>query len=208
MAKSKSSHRWLREHFGDPYVKQAQQQGYRSRAVFKLIEIQRKYKLLRRGMMVVDLGAAPGGWSQIAREWVSTSGLIIALDILPMDPLAGVDIIEGDFTQQATLDCLNSVLGERLLDCVLSDMAPNMSGLPSVDLPRSFYLAELALEFALNRLSRTGSLLIKLFQGEGFDEYLRVMRAEFVTVRLIKPDASRDRSRELYALASGLKRIR
>lgn len=199
--KSSSSRRWLKEHFSDPYVKQAQQAGYRSRAVYKLLEIQDKDKLLKQGMTVVDLGAAPGGWSQLAKELVGSSGQVFALDILPMDTLEGVDFIQGDFTEQSILDELLAKLGDRQVDLVLSDMAPNMSGVDSVDQPRSMELAELALDLALRVLGKNGGFLVKVFQGTGFDEYLVEIRKHFKKVVIRKPKASRGRSREVYVLA-------
>jgi 23S rRNA (uridine2552-2'-O)-methyltransferase len=165
MARSKSSRRWLTEHFDDPYVKQAQQQGLRSRAAFKLLELQEKYHLIRPGMTVIDLGAAPGGWSQVARPLVGPDGRIIALDILAMDPLDGVEFIHGDFTEDEPLRRLESILGETGVDLVLSDMAPNISGMATVDQAKAMYLAELALEFSRSQLKPGGDLVVKLFQG-------------------------------------------
>ncbi len=197
-----SSQRWLREHFSDPYVQRAQKEGLRSRAAFKLEELLAKDRLLRPGMVVVDLGAAPGGWSQIAAAALKGKGRIIALDILPIDAIAGVEILQGDFTEDATLAQLQASLGDQAVDLVLSDIAPNISGVASSDQARSMYLAELVLAFAQEHLVRKGSLLIKLFQGEDFDAYLRELRAAFGKVILRKPKASRDRSREIYALAT------
>jgi 23S rRNA (uridine2552-2'-O)-methyltransferase len=205
MAKSKSSQNWLKEHFDDQYVKKAQQAGYRSRATFKLEEIDKKDKLIRPDMHVVDLGAAPGGWSDYAFNRVGDKGTVVALDILPMTPLTGVHFIQGDFREDEVLDELNNVLNGQQIDLVLSDMAPNMSGMDSIDQPASMYLVELALDFAVNNLSKNGAFLVKVFQGEGFDAFLKDMRNNFVKVTTRKPEASRARSRETYLLARGLK---
>ena len=201
--RSASSRRWLKEHFDDPYVQKAKAEGWRSRAVYKRIEIDGKDRLLRPGMTVVDLGAAPGGWSQYARDRVGPQGRVVALDILPMDELPGVDFVLGDFREEAVLAQLLEVLGERPVDLLLSDMAPNTSGLKDVDRLRSALLAELALELAERVVAPGGDLLVKVFQGEGFDPLLRQMRARFDTVRSRKPEASRSRSSELYLLARG-----
>jgi 23S rRNA (uridine2552-2'-O)-methyltransferase len=202
MKKSKSSRRWLQEHFNDPYVKQAQQLGYRSRAAFKLLELQERDKLFLHGMTVIDLGAAPGSWSQIAVKLVGKKGRIIALDILPMEPIEGVQILLGDFTEDAVLDELMASLGDNQhVDWVVSDMAPNLSGVDSVDQPRSIALAELALELANQVLGERGGFLTKAFQGEGFDAFLVAVRQSFKKVIIRKPKASRDRSREVYILA-------
>ena len=201
MAKSKSSQGWLKEHFDDQYVKKAQKEGHRSRATFKLDEIDHKDKLLRAGMSIVDLGAAPGGWSDYAFRKVGDSGTVVALDILPMTPLTGVHFIEGDFREDEVLDELNKVLNGREIDLVLSDMAPNVSGMAAVDQPRAMYLCELALEFAGEVLRPGGDLLVKVFQGEGFDQYLRDLRSSFSRVVTRKPKASRAHSREIYLLA-------
>jgi 23S rRNA (uridine2552-2'-O)-methyltransferase len=205
MARSKSSQGWLKEHFDDQYVKKAQQAGYRSRATFKLEEIDHKDKLLKPGMSVVDLGAAPGGWSDYALDKVGDKGTVVALDILEMTPLTGVHFIQGDFREDAVLDELNNVLDGRQIDLVLSDMAPNMTGVGSIDQPSSMHLVELALDFAVTNLSKQGSFLVKVFQGEGFDEFLKAMRDSFNKVVTRKPDASRARSREVYLLGRGLK---
>lgn len=205
MARSKSSQQWLKEHFDDKYVQLAKQRGYRSRATFKLEEIDNKDKLIKPGKIVVDLGAAPGGWSDYALHRVGDKGKVIALDILPMTPLTGVDFIEGDFREDDVLEKLEQLVDGRPVDLVLSDMAPNISGVDAVDQPSSMLLAELALEFALEHLSNKGDFLVKVFQGEGFDEYLKTMRHHFSRVVTRKPDASRARSREVYLLASGLK---
>ncbi len=201
MARSKSSARWLREHFTDEYVKRAQEGGYRSRAAYKLLEIQEKDRLLRPGLTVVDLGAAPGGWSQLAARLVGGQGAVIALDVLPMEPLAGVEFIQGDFRETEVLERLMAMLNGRPVDLVISDMAPNTSGIKAVDQPRGMYLAELALDFAGQCLRSGGDLLVKVFQGEGFDPFLKSLRAGFATVAPRKPKASRARSAERYLLA-------
>jgi len=205
MARSKSSQSWLKEHFDDQYVKQAQKEGHRSRATFKLKEIDDKDKLIRPGMSVVDLGSAPGGWSDYALGKVGDNGKVIALDILEMTPLTGVHFIQGDFREDDVLDELNKVLDGRQIDLVLSDMAPNMTGVGSIDQPSSMHLVELALDFALNNLSKIGCFLVKVFQGEGFDAFLKEMRDNFTKVVTRKPGASRARSREVYLLGRGLK---
>jgi len=205
MARSKSSKGWLKEHFDDEYVARAQQDGYRSRAVYKLLEIQKKDHIIKRGMTVVDLGAAPGSWSQVVADMVGDDGRVIALDILPMDSLAGVEVITGDFQEQAVLDTLLETLGNRPVDLVLSDMAPNMSGMKGMDQPRAIYLTELALDLANQVLRKGGDILVKVFQGEGFEAYLRTLRASFEKVYTRKPDASRSRSREVYLLGKGFK---
>ena len=205
MGRSKSSGRWLNEHFSDPFVRRAQVEGMRSRAAYKLEELLERDLVLRPGMVVVDLGAAPGGWSQVAQEWLKGRGRVVALDILPMDPLDGVEFIEGDFTADVVLRQLEELLGETKVDLVLSDMAPNMSGVASVDQARSMLLAELAHDFAKSHLRRGGGYLVKLFQGEGFDAYIKLLRTGFEKVNLRKPKASRGRSREIYALATGFK---
>jgi len=199
--KSSSSGRWLAEHHSDPFVKRAREAGYRSRAVFKLQQIQQKDRLIRPDMVVVDLGAAPGGWSQYAAEILKGRGRLIALDILPMEPLPGVECILGDFREEAVLEGLRQSLNCERVDLVLSDMAPNISGIAAADQARVIHLAELALEFCQGALKLGGSLLIKLFQGAGFDAYLKALRVAFGSVHIRKPDASRDRSREVYLLA-------
>ncbi|WP_440996915.1 23S rRNA (uridine(2552)-2'-O)-methyltransferase RlmE [Arhodomonas sp. SL1] len=201
MARSKSSRRWLREHFDDAHVRRAQKEGWRSRAVFKLEEIDARDRLLRPGRVVVDLGAAPGGWSQYCSRRLGEAGRIVALDCLPMDPLPDVRFIQADFTEDAALAALEEALAGAGVDLVLSDMAPNISGQAAVDQPRAMYLAELALDFAAAHLEPGGDLLVKTFQGEGFDEYLRNLRGQFKRVVSRKPDASRGRSREVYLLA-------
>lgn len=202
MAKrSKSSSRWLQEHFKDTYVKKAHQTGARSRAVFKLEEIQERDRILKPGMTVVDLGAAPGGWSQYVAQVLAGKGRIVALDILPMDALEGMEFIQGDFTSAEVLAALRERLEGARVDLVLSDIAPNMSGVGDVDQARVMHLAELALEFAREALRPGGSFLVKVFQGQGFQEYMRMLRADFEKVASRKPSASRNRSAELYLLA-------
>lgn len=201
MARSKSSTRWLQRHFDDPFVKQAQKEGWRSRAVFKLQEIDQKDKLIRPGMVIVDLGAAPGSWSEYVLTRTGGKGKIVALDILPMDSLPDVDFIQGDFREETVLAELEKRLEGEQVDLVLSDMAPNMSGTTVVDQARSMYLLELALDFAKNWLKPGGTMLVKMFQGEGSDAYLVELRRVFKTVKIRKPDASRDRSREVFVLA-------
>jgi 23S rRNA (uridine2552-2'-O)-methyltransferase len=206
--RSKSSQRWLKEHFSDPYVKKAQAEGMRSRAAYKLEELVERDRLLKPGMTVVDLGAAPGGWSQWVRQALDAldrerPGRVIALDILEMPPLAGVEFLHGDFREDAVLSTLEATLGGDPVDLVLSDMAPNKSGMDAVDQPRIMYLAELAMDFADNHLRPGGTFLIKLFQGTGFDDYLRDLRRRYAKVSIRKPAASRRRSPEVYALAQG-----
>lgn len=201
MARKGSSHRWLREHHSDEYVRRARQEGWRSRAVYKLQEIDRKDRLFRPGMTVVDLGAAPGGWSQYAVSKAGDKGVVVALDRLEMPAVEGVIFLQGDFTEQAVLDELLETLDDRPVDLVLSDMAPNMSGMKGVDQPAAIYLGELSLDLARQVLRPGGNLLIKAFQGEGFDELLAALRAAFGKVQVRKPGASRDRSREVYLLA-------
>lgn len=205
MPRSKSSSRWLREHFDDVYVKKAQAEGVRSRAVYKLEELIERDRLLKPGITVVDLGAAPGGWSQLVRQRLGDTGKVVALDILPMQGIAGVDFLQGDFRKADVLSQLEARLDNQKVDLVLSDMAPNMSGVALADQIRSMDLAELALDFSRQWLKPGGSFLIKLFQGTGFDDYLRSLRADFSRVTMRKPKASRARSREVYALAVGLK---
>ncbi|MGL4734802.1 MAG: 23S rRNA (uridine(2552)-2'-O)-methyltransferase RlmE [Enterovibrio sp.] len=202
---SSSSGRWLKEHFDDKYVKEAQKKGFRSRAIFKLDEIQGKDKLLRPGMTVVDLGAAPGGWSQYAAEQVGTHGVIIACDILPMDSLPGVSFLQGDFREEAVLNALLERIADNPVDMVMSDMAPNMSGNLVSDQARAMYLVDLALDMCQQVLVAGGSFIVKVFQGEGFDNYLAQVRTLFDTVKIRKPDSSRARSREVYIVATGYK---
>lgn len=205
MSRSKSSSRWLREHFDDVYVKKAQAEGLRSRAAFKLEELIDRDRLLKPGMRIVDLGAAPGGWSQLARKRLGDNGTIIALDILPMQGIGGVDFLQGDFREESVLHQLEERLDGNKVDLVLSDMAPNMSGVALADQIRAMDLADLALDFSRQWLKPGGSFLIKLFQGTGFDNYVRSLRADFTRVTMRKPKASRARSREVYALAVGRK---
>lgn len=205
MARTKSSRRWLKEHFDDQYVLRAQREGYRSRAVYKLEELDRKYRTLKPGMTVVDLGAAPGGWSQYARAAVGSKGRVIALDILPMDPVEGVEFLQGDFREDAVLAQLMERLGGQTADLVISDLAPNISGMQAVDQPRAMYLAELVADFAGQILHPGGSLLTKIFQGEGFDALVRELRPQYERLVVRKPKASRPRSREVYLLATGRK---
>ena len=204
--KSGSSKRWLKEHFSDPYVKQAQQEGYRSRAVYKLLEIQKRDRLFKPGMIVIDLGAAPGGWSQLVASLIKPNGRIIALDLLPMDPIEGVEFIPGDFSDNAVLNRLHECLAAAKVDWVISDIAPNMSGNESVDIPRAMSMAALALSFSVQVLRAEGGFLVKVFQGEGFDALLAEMKRLFKRVVIRKPKASRSRSREIYILAQVLKK--
>ncbi len=203
MSRSKSSQRWLKEHFSDPYVKKAQAEGMRSRAAYKLEELVERDRLLKPGMVVVDLGAAPGGWSQWVRQQLGDSGRVIASDILDMPTLAGVDFLHGDFREDAVLSQLETMLGGAPVDLVLSDMAPNMSGVDQVDQARAMHLSELAMAFADDHLRTGGDFLIKLFQGVGFDDYVRDLRRRYTKVAIRKPAASRRRSNEVYALAQG-----
>lgn len=203
MARTKSSQSWLKEHFSDPYWLQAQKEGYRSRATYKLKELDEKERLLKPGMVVADLGAAPGGWSQWAAKKVGEQGLVVGLDLLEIVPLDGCIFLQGDFREEEVLQHLLATLDQRSVDIILSDMAPNTSGIPAVDVPRSIYLSELALEFAGLVLKPGGDLLIKVFQGSGFDAFLKDVRSVFSKVQLKKPKASRDRSVEVYVLARG-----
>lgn len=205
MKRSKSSRKWLDRHFNDTYVKQAQKAGYRSRAAFKLLEIQEKDRLIKPGMKVVDLGAAPGGWSQIARDLVGEKGQVFALDILSMDPIAGVEFIQGDFRETEPLESLRNLLDGAAIDLVISDMAPNVTGMASVDQPRSIYLCELVLDFARETLKPGGGFVVKVFQGEGFDDFLREVCSSFGRVVSRKPDSSRAKSREVYLVAGNFK---
>jgi len=207
MPRTKSSQRWLARHEKDEFVKRARQEGARSRAIYKLEQIDRRDHLLRPGMMVVDLGAAPGGWSQYVKSRVGESGRVLALDILPMEPIVGVAFVEGDFTEQPVLDLLMQRLQGKPVDLVISDMAPNMSGVPSVDQARSSGLAELALDFADKTLKPGGDLLMKTFQGAGFNELHARMRRRFGKLMSRKPQASRAESREIYLLGKGFKGI-
>jgi 23S rRNA (uridine2552-2'-O)-methyltransferase len=202
MAKKRSSSKaWLKEHRDDPYVQQAQREGYRSRACYKLLELQAKDRLIRPGMTVVDLGSAPGGWSQVAAELVGHRGRVVASDILAMDALAGVEFIQGDFAEDAVFEQILVAIGEAPVDVVVSDMAPNMSGMTAVDQPRAMYLVELAVDMARRVLAPGGSFVAKVFQGEGFDDLIRDCRDSFGKVLTRKPQASRPRSREVYLVA-------
>ena len=203
MARSKTSLGWLKRHVHDPYVKQAQKDGYRSRASYKLLEVQEKYKLIRPGMSVVDLGAAPGGWSQVTSRLIGGQGRLIASDILEMDSIPDVTFIQGDFTQDEVLARILEAVGNSQVDLVISDMAPNMSGTPAVDMPKAMFLCELALDLAARILKPGGNFVIKVFQGEGFDAYVKDARQKFDKVQMIKPDSSRGSSREQYMLAWG-----
>ena len=205
MARSKSSQQWMQEHFQDEYVKKAQVMGYRSRAVFKLIEIQEKDKIIKPGINIVDLGAAPGGWSEYARKIVGRNSKVVALDLLPIEPIEGVDFIQGDFREEEVLEQLYKVLDGEPVHLLLSDMAPNMSGSREMDQPRAIYLGELALDAAQRILVKGGTFLIKMFQGAGFDEYYNQVRQQFNSVAIRKPKASRPRSNEVYILAKGFK---
>jgi 23S rRNA (uridine2552-2'-O)-methyltransferase len=201
MSKSGSSKQWLKEHFDDMWVRKAQEEGYRSRAVYKLIEINQKDRLIKPGMVVVDLGAAPGGWSQVAERLVKPGGMVLASDILDMEPVGGVDFIKGDFTEESVFTEILTALGGRPVDLVMSDMAPNMSGMSDIDQPKAMYLIELAVDFAVQTLRPGGSLVMKVFQGEGFTELLQDLKRKFAVVVNRKPEASRSRSREVYVLA-------
>ena len=205
MARSKTSDRWLKEHFDDVWVQKSREDGYRSRASYKLIELDKKDRIFRPGQVVVDLGAAPGGWSQVAVGQVGDRGRVIASDILEMSPIAGVDFVQGDFTEQSVLDELLDLMGDRRADVVISDMAPNMSGMAAVDIPIAMGLVELALDMARQVLRPGGIFIAKVFQGEGFDDLLAEMRKSFATVVSRKPDASRARSREIYQVCKGFK---
>jgi 23S rRNA (uridine2552-2'-O)-methyltransferase len=195
----------MSRHVNDPYVKRAQAEGYRSRAAYKLLDLHRRDRLFRPGMRVADLGAAPGGWSQVAAELVGRNGCVLALDLLAMEPIDGVEILQCDFREESSLAALRQLLGDEPLDLVLSDMAPNVSGMKAVDQPRSIYLVELAVEFACETLKPGGSLAVKVFHGEGFDDVLRTLRQRFEKVVSRKPDASRSVSREAYLVAKGLR---
>jgi 23S rRNA (uridine2552-2'-O)-methyltransferase len=203
MKPSKTSKQWMREHVNDPFVQLAQKEGYRSRAAYKLKEIDEKDRLLKPGTVVVDLGATPGGWSQVASARVGRGGKVIALDLLAMDPLSGVRFIQGDFREEGVLKQLEALLENKPVGLVISDMAPNISGVASADQARAMHLAELAMEFALEHLRPEGSFLVKVFQGAGFEDFLKLMRSHFARVVSRKPRASRDRSSEVYLLGSG-----
>ena len=205
MAKKGSSSRWMHEHLSDEFVKKAQKEGYRSRAVYKLLEIIEKNKTIQNGDKVLDLGAAPGGWTQVAAKFVGNNGKVIASDILPIEEIAGVTFLQGDFTEQSVYDDLTEFTDGARFNVVLSDMAPNMSGQLSVDQPKSMHLADLAIDMAIKTLDKNGSFIVKVFQGEGFDAFVQNARNSFNKVTVIKPKASRPRSKEVYLLASQLK---
>jgi 23S rRNA (uridine2552-2'-O)-methyltransferase len=200
MARTKSSNRWMDEHVNDPYVKQAQLDGYRSRASYKLLGINEKDKLIRSGMRVLDLGAAPGGWSQVATKLVGDKGQVIASDILPMDSMAGVHFIQGDFTEDSVFEAIMDVIDGQPIDVVISDMAPNISGVSTADQAASMYLVELALDMACQVLKPKGSFVAKVFQGEGSDEFIKTVKQHFKQVVIRKPEASRPRSREVFVV--------
>jgi len=205
MARSKSSAGWLKEHVDDIYVQKAQQDGYRTRASYKLIELDEKDQLIKPGMTVVDLGSAPGGWSQVVAQRVGENATVIASDILPMDTIAGVDFIQGDFTEESVFNELMDRIDGKPVELVISDMAPNMSGMSSIDQPGAMYLVELALDMARQVLSKNGNFVAKVFQGEGYDDYLKDLRSSFNKVFIRKPKASRARSREVYVVAKGFR---
>ena len=205
MPRSKSSSRWLQEHHGDPYVLRARKEGYRSRAVYKLIELQERDHLLKPGQFIIDLGAAPGGWSEYVSQYCRDRGKLIAVDILPIEAIADTQIIQGDFTEEAVLQSILELVDNRTVDLVLSDMAPNISGIESVDQPKSMYLVELAFDLALQVLDKNGAFVVKMFQGAGFDDQVREFRKAFKGVNFRKPAASRPRSREVYAVCRGLR---
>ena len=210
MAKKKFSKAWIQQHINDPYVKMAQQKGYRARAAFKLIEILDAEKLLRRGNIVVDLGSAPGSWSQVARERMAgpngvIDGRVIALDLLPMEPIAGVEFIQGDFREDEVLEHLKELVGEHKVDLVISDMAPNLSGVGAADSARIQHVCDLALDFASQHLRPEGALIVKAFHGSGFSQIVESMKRHFVRVVERKPKASRDKSSETFLVARGLK---
>ena len=205
MKRTRTSKGWMREHVNDPYVLLAKKEGYRSRAAYKLMELDERDHLLRPGMTVVDLGAAPGGWTQVAAKKIGPSGVLVAFDILPMDPVRGAIFIQGDFREDAAITMLDEAMAGRPVDLVISDIAPNISGIGVSDQAHSMHLAELALEFAVHHLKPGGAFVVKVFQGEGFDAYVREMRVHFTQVTVRKPKASRDRSAEVYMLGKGLK---
>jgi 23S rRNA (uridine2552-2'-O)-methyltransferase len=205
MARTKSTSRWLHDHINDPYVKKAQQDGYRARAAYKLLELNETCRLIKPGACVLDLGSSPGSWSQIAARLVGHQGRVLATDILPMDPIAGVHFIQGDFTEESVLQALLADLAGQSVDLVISDMAPNLSGIDAVDQSASVYLVELALDLATRVLKPRGDFVAKVFQGEGFDDYVQTVRQHFDKVLIKKPAASRPRSREVYLVAKGFK---
>ena len=204
-SKSKTSKKWLKEHFDDAFVRQSKIDGYRSRASYKLLEMQKKDRLLKPGMIVVDLGSAPGGWCQVAGPLVKPGGKVIASDILEMEAIAGVDFVQGDFTEEDCLEKILNLVDGRAVDLVISDMAPNMSGMAEIDQPRAMHLIELAVDFAEQTLKPGGSLLMKVFQGQGFEELLKQLKQNYTSVVNRKPEASRARSKEVYLLAKGYK---
>ena len=205
MGRSKSSHQWMQRHVNDEYVKRSQVDGYRSRASYKLLEIQERDSIIKPGQVIVDLGSAPGGWSQVAAKLVGHKGRVLATDLLEMDPVQGVEFVQGDFTEQPVVDELIRLLDGRKPDLVISDIAPNISGMSAVDQPRSMYLCELALDFARQQLKSGGSLVVKVFHGAGFDDFIRDARTSFTRVVTRKPRASRPKSREVYMVATGYK---
>lgn len=207
MARSKTSAAWLKEHVDDIWVKKAQQDGFRTRASYKLIELDEKDRLIRPGMAILDLGAAPGGWSQVVARKLNGNGVIIASDILPMDPIAGVDFVQGDFTEQSVFDEIMKVVNNRPVDLVISDMAPNISGMASIDQPSAMYLVELALDMAQQVLKPKGDFVAKVFQGEGFPEFQQALKQVFDKVTIRKPKASRARSKEVYIVAKGFRKL-
>jgi 23S rRNA (uridine2552-2'-O)-methyltransferase len=202
MKRSKSSKQWMHEHVNDSYVQRAQKEGYRSRAAYKLLEIDERDRLLKRGMVVVDLGAAPGGWSQVAAIKVAEGGKVIAVDLLPLHPIHGVEFIQGDFRDDSVMAQIESKLGGKKIGLVISDMSPNISGINMTDQARAMHLAELARDFSLRHLQPSGTFLVKVFQGVGFEDYIKLMRSYFARVVTRKPDSSRDRSNELYLLGT------
>lgn len=204
--RSKTSQAWLNEHINDPFVHLAQKEGYRARAAYKLLEINEKYNLLRPNITIVDLGSAPGSWSQVVARKLGKSATIFALDILPMDEIDGVTFIQGDFREETVLQQLGNAVGEKAVDLVISDIAPNMSGNTVTDQAKSFYLSDLALDFARNHLKDGGDFLIKVFQGAGFNEYMQALKSSFAKTLSVKPKASRGRSNEIYLLARGYHR--
>ncbi len=205
MARSKTSADWLKEHVEDIWVQKAQQDGYRTRASYKLIELDEKDQLIKPGHIILDLGAAPGGWSQVVTRKQKGNGLIIASDILPMDPIEDVTFIQGDFTEQAVFDAIMLAVNNRPVDLVISDMAPNMSGVASIDQPSAMYLVELALDMARQTLKPNGLFVAKVFQGDGFDDYVKEVKTSFAQVLIRKPKASRPRSREVYIVGKGFR---
>ncbi len=205
VSRSKSSGRWLKEHFDDVYVKRSQQEGWRSRASYKLLEIQEKDNLIKPGMTVLDLGSAPGGWTQVAAKFVGDKGRVVASDILPMDQFEDVTFVQGDFTEDLVFEKILAAMDGQKADLVISDMAPNMSGITDVDIPKSMYLVELALDMARHILKPGGSFVAKVFQGEGFDQYVKEVKNLFKVVKTRKPDSSRARSREVFIVATGYK---